>query len=145
MDQVTKGQQPFATLVGAQLAVQPARKVHGENEASRTRRLRFAPLEGRKVLVFSDSRQKAAGLSIDLNSFAARDAVRPLLARGWSELLTRWDLEEEPLHLGYAKAALLLGEARLATHLRAPIETVEASAAKELENLREEWVQLLAR
>jgi len=87
MDHVTKGAEPLATLVGAQLQSQRARLVEGESDEERRRRIRFAPLEGRKVLVFSDSRQKAAGLSMKLNTFTARDVSRVVFMQGWARLV----------------------------------------------------------
>ena len=46
----------------------------------------FAPLRGRKVLAFSDSRQVAARLAPNLQNYSMRDVIRPLILRGWSEL-----------------------------------------------------------
>ena len=50
-DHQTKGDQPFQALVSRQLQIQPP------SQAVPTP---FAPLQGRKVLTFSDSRQVAA-------------------------------------------------------------------------------------
>lgn len=76
-DHETKGDQPFQVLLGKQLQVQPP----GPQPATP-----FAPLRGRKVLAFSDSRQVAARLAPQLQMYAARDALRPLMVRGWLRL-----------------------------------------------------------
>jgi ATP-dependent helicase YprA (DUF1998 family) len=76
-DHQTKGDQPFQALVTRQIQVQPP----GNQRYSE-----FAPLRGRKVLVFSDSRQTAARLAPNLQKYSMQDVLRPLLLKGWSEL-----------------------------------------------------------
>ena len=76
-DHQTKGDQPFQALVARQIQIQPP----GPVEASR-----FAPLRGRKVLVFSDSRQVAARLAPNLQMYSVRDSLRPLIAWGFRKL-----------------------------------------------------------
>ena len=66
----TRGEQPFAALIEAQFAEQPPQK-HDTN----------LPNHGRKVLVFSDGRQKAARLAPALEHAHARDLFRQALAR----------------------------------------------------------------
>ncbi|WP_200952981.1 MULTISPECIES: DEAD/DEAH box helicase [unclassified Rhizobacter] len=61
-DHQTKGDQPFQALVSRQLQVQPPGQ-----QASTS----FAPLQGRKVLAFSDSRQVAARLAQPSDVFDA--------------------------------------------------------------------------
>lgn len=65
----TKGEQPFTSLVDAQFAEQAPQKPD--------KRL---PNRGRKVLIFSDGRQKAARLAPALESSHARDLFRQVLA-----------------------------------------------------------------
>jgi hypothetical protein len=70
MDLATKGEQAFANLVreqfAAQLPTKGASAIH--------------PNEGRKVLLFSDGRQKAARLARDLPREVERDSFREALA-----------------------------------------------------------------
>lgn len=76
-DHETKGDQPFQVLLNRQLQVQPP----GAQAATK-----FAPLRGRKVLAFSDSRQVAARLAPNLQMYSARDSLRPLMVRGWKRI-----------------------------------------------------------
>ncbi len=71
----TRGEQPFTALIEAQFAEQPPQK--------RDPRL---PNHGRKVLVFSDGRQKAARLAPALEHSHARDLFRQVLALASHEL-----------------------------------------------------------
>jgi ATP-dependent helicase YprA (DUF1998 family) len=76
-DHQTKGDQPFLSLLSKQIQIQPPNS---------TEATRFAPLRGRKVLIFSDSRQVAAKLAPNLQMYSLRDSVRPLLIWGFSKL-----------------------------------------------------------
>lgn len=76
-DHQTKGDQPFQALVAKQLQIQPP---------SHTSPTTFAPLQGRKVLTFSDSRQVAARLAPNLQMYSVRDSLRPLIAWGYRQL-----------------------------------------------------------
>src|SRR5439155_1192862 len=69
MDHATKGEAPFANLVKTQLDSQPA--VITET--------RTFPNGGRKVLLFSDGRQKAARLARDLPREVEFDSFRQAL------------------------------------------------------------------
>ena len=66
-DHMTKGDQPFQALVARQIQIQPPGPKTDDN---------FAPLRGRKVLAFSDSRQVAARLAPNLQTYSMRDALR---------------------------------------------------------------------
>lgn len=70
MDHVTKGEAPFTTLVRTQMARQPA---------SRTTDAQH-PNGGRKVLIFSDGRQKAARLARDIPRDIELDVFRQAIA-----------------------------------------------------------------
>lgn len=76
-DHETKGEQPFQALITRQIFVQPP---------GQTKPTPLAPLQGRKVLVFSDSRQTAAKLAPKLQDFSMRDSLRPLILSGFSKL-----------------------------------------------------------
>lgn len=69
MDLATKGEQPFANLVREQFVSQLATKEPSEQH----------PNEGRKALLFSDGRQKAARLARDLPREVERDSFREAL------------------------------------------------------------------
>ncbi|GIH71558.1 DEAD/DEAH box helicase [Sphaerimonospora thailandensis] len=116
-DHQTKGDQPFQALVARQIEVQPP-GVQPYTD--------FAPLRGRKVLAFSDSRQVAARLAPNLQSYSMRDVIRPLILRGWQELenqrLLAPSLSLERLYLAVVVGARLLS-VRLRPELR-PTETL---------------------
>lgn len=66
MDLVTKGEDPFAHLIATQVRLQPANIASGLH----------SPNGGRKSLLFSDGRQKAARLARDIPRILERDAFR---------------------------------------------------------------------
>lgn len=76
-DHLTKGDQPFQALITKQIQVQPP---------SPRPATKLAPLRGRKVLVFSDSRQMAARLAPNLQTYSTQDALRPLIVVGFQRL-----------------------------------------------------------
>ena len=84
-DHQTKGDQPFQALITRQLQIQPPnpQTQHSNPQTASD----FAPLRGRKVLIFSDSRQTAARLAPNLQDYSMRDALRPLILSGWSDLV----------------------------------------------------------
>jgi hypothetical protein len=69
-DVQTRGEQPFTALVEAQFAEQPPQKTDPSLNL---------PNQGRKVLVFSDGRQRAARLAPALEMSHSRDAFRQIL------------------------------------------------------------------
>lgn len=75
----TRGNQPFFSLIKAQFQTQPA--VPGKD--TNPDRL---PNEGRKVLLFSDSRQRAARLARDMSDSSDIEAVRQLFAIAIDEM-----------------------------------------------------------
>ena len=115
-DHVTKGDEPFQEIVSAQLLEQPPR-VDVDT-----------PLKGRKSLIFSDGRQAASRLAGRLQQYSMRDAVRPLLLDGFTELER---LYERHVTLDHTYAALLTGCVRhgvnlhpaLAPHFDSDLET----------------------
>ena len=76
MDLATKGEQPFANLIREQFVNQVATKPLDE----------LHPNEGRKALLFSDGRQKAARLARDLPREVERDSLREALIAALKEL-----------------------------------------------------------
>ena len=103
-DHQTKGDEPFRALVARQIQVQPPSKVQAT---------KLAPHRGRKVLVFSDSRQTAARLAPNLQTYSTRDALRPLIVMGHALLANSPTvanlLSLEDLYLGVLIAAQKLG------------------------------------
>lgn len=73
----TKGEQPFTALIESQFSEQPPQNPDPDNRL---------PNKGRKVLVFSDGRQKAARLAPALQYSHSRDLFRQVLALAASEL-----------------------------------------------------------
>lgn len=128
-DHQTKGDQPFQAVVSRQLAAQPPSPTADED---------FAPLRGRKVLLFSDSRQMAARLAPNLQQYSAADVVRPAVVVGWSELASQpgfeHDLTLEDLYLACVLGALRLGlrlpvDARVGEHFELPTIVAGSIAA----------------
>lgn len=103
-DHQTKGDQPFQALISKQIQVQPP---------SPKPATKLAPLRGRKVLIFSDSRQMAARLAPNIQTYSTQDALRPLIVSGYARLngnptVTRF-LSLEDLYLGVLIAAKEMG------------------------------------
>lgn len=73
MDLETKGEDPFANIIKTLFYVQPPAKMISAELAKRL------PNKGRKVLCFSDGRQKAARLARDLQRTVEQDSFRELL------------------------------------------------------------------
>lgn len=113
-DHETKGDQPFHVLVNKQVQVQPPAPQHAT---------KFAPLRGRKVLAFSDSRQVAARLAPYLQMFSARDSLRPLIVRGWRRLS---QIPNFQLQLRDVYAAVLLTAHELDVRLRPELRDPES-------------------
>ncbi|MBX0297534.1 DEAD/DEAH box helicase [Haloarcula nitratireducens] len=67
-DLVTKGEEPFANIVRSMFGIQPTDPLKSE-----------FPNEGRKVLCFSDGRQKAARLARDLQANVELDSFREVV------------------------------------------------------------------
>lgn len=102
-DHTTAGDQPFQTLVSAQLLEQ------------RPRPDSTTPLRGRKVLIFSDGRQAASRLAGNLLQMSLRDAARPLLLDGFRALEERFGA---PSSLRHTYAAILAACFQRGVHLR---------------------------
>jgi len=77
-DLITKGEEPFANIVRSMFGIQPRDPLKDE-----------FPNEGRKVLCFSDGRQKAARLARDLQSHVELDSFREVL----TDIITSTDGE----------------------------------------------------
>jgi ATP-dependent helicase YprA (DUF1998 family) len=120
-DHQTKGDQPFQALVAKQIQIQPP---------NATKPSRFAPLRGRKVLVFSDSRQVAARLAPNLQMYSTRDSLRPLIAWGYTRLQAVAALKPL-LSLNDLYLSILLASKKLSVRLRPELKAAETFAAED--------------
>ncbi|RJR32323.1 MAG: DEAD/DEAH box helicase [Desulfobacteraceae bacterium] len=115
-DHQTKGDQPFQALIAKQIQVQPP------SPAPSTP---LAPLRGRKVLIFSDSRQTAARLAPNLQTYSTQDALRPLIIFGYA-LLARTPLVSTLLSLEDLYLAVLIAAKMLGVRLRPELKVGES-------------------
>lgn len=103
-DFATKGNEPFFHLVSEQLMIQPP-------VITDKKQLELTPNAGRKVLLFSDSRQRAATLAKELTAVADEDAMRKAIAVAAKEL-NDWNRETgkddsmDLLYVSFLKVAL---------------------------------------
>ena len=118
-DHQTKGDQPFQALVSRQVQIQPPAPVEASS---------FAPLQGRKVLTFSDSRQVAARLAPNLQLYTDRDSLRPLIAWGYRRLQGLASMERL-LNLDDLYLAVLLASKSLNVRLRPEVKSGESFGA----------------
>ncbi len=81
-DLVTKGEEPFANIVRSMFSIQP------EVESKKDLDL---PNNGKKVLCFSDGRQKAARLARDLQGSVEPDSFREIVV----DIFSNWDGDGE--------------------------------------------------
>jgi ATP-dependent helicase YprA (DUF1998 family) len=114
-DHQTKGDQPFQALVTRQIEVQPPSREYSD----------FAPLRGRKVLAFSDSRQVAARLAPNLQTYSMRDVIRPLILRGWAELEAQPTIQGQ-LSLQHMFLATMVGAKMLSARLQPELKPAES-------------------
>lgn len=115
-DHMTKGDQPFQALIARQIQIQPPGLKTDDN---------FAPLRGRKVLAFSDSRQVAARLAPNLQTYSMRDALRPLLIWGTHRLQKSPALAKR-ISLQDSYFAILLAARCLSVRIRPELKSGES-------------------
>lgn len=128
-DHQTKGDQPFQALISKQIQVQPPNVSRPTTAVAS----RFAPLRGRKVLIFSDSRQTAARLAPNLQTYSTQDAMRPLLVAGFV-LLRQSSVLRPQLSLEDMYFAVLVASELLGVRLRPELHTGQSFA-------EETWVR----
>lgn len=118
----TKGDQPFQALITRQLQIQtPSEKTE----------TRFAPLKGRKVLVFSDSRQTAARLAPNLQTYSMRDVIRPLIVYGFKELL-EMDYIKKRISMADLHFGILFAAYKKNVRLRYELKNGESNEAERI-------------
>lgn len=115
-DHQTKGDQPFQALVSRQVQVQPPEPKPATP---------LAPNRGRKVLIFSDSRQMAARLAPNIQKYSLNDVVRPLIVTGMARLQAVPGVGAL-ISLDDAYLALLVGAAVLGVGLRPELRQNES-------------------
>lgn len=120
-DHQTKGDEPFQALVTRQIQIQPPGPIAATS---------FAPLQGRKVLTFADSRQVAARLAPNLQNYSVRDSLRPLIVYGYQRL-QRYASLRNNLCLEDLYLAVLLASQELRVRLRPELKGGESFAAGE--------------
>lgn len=87
----TRGNEPFYNIIQNQFQLQPAASAAKEKDES-------LPNDGRKVLLFSDSRQKAARLARDMSISSDTMAVRKLFMLALRQLTdTKEQTDEDPI------------------------------------------------
>jgi len=121
-DHQTKGDQPFQALIEKQLQVQPP------SPAPATK---LAPLRGRKVLIFSDSRQTAARLAPNVQKYSNQDALRPLIVVGF-DMVQKQPCIADSLSLEDLYLAVLLSSKNLTVRLRPQLRAGENFAEESI-------------
>jgi ATP-dependent helicase YprA (DUF1998 family) len=133
MDHSTKGEAPFANLVKTQLDIQPP--VREEN--------RTFPNGGRKVLLFSDGRQKAARLARDIPREVEQDIFRQILLLA-AQRLMNGGFEAKPTRHIYTAVLTVLRDFNLPLFDRNDASTIENQIERlEKDHQDEELAHLL--
>jgi ATP-dependent helicase YprA (DUF1998 family) len=114
MDHVTKGEAPFANLVKTQLETQPATR----------QETREFPNGGRKVLLFSDGRQKAARLARDIPREVEQDIFRQVIVLA-TQRLREIKFEAKPTRNLYIAILTVLRDYNLPIFDRIDAQTIE--------------------
>ncbi|MDD6450166.1 MAG: hypothetical protein PUF78_10675, partial [Lachnospiraceae bacterium] len=102
----TRGNQPFYNLIHTQFELEPP--VKGKDKD-----LDRLPNQGRKVLLFSDSRQRAATLARDMSDAADVDALRQLLILAVDRMQKLCQLGDQSLNRLYGYLCLCTAEQHL--------------------------------
>jgi ATP-dependent helicase YprA (DUF1998 family) len=119
-DHQTKGDQPFQALIATQLQVQPPNTDMSETS--------FAPLRGRKVLMFSDSRQTAARLAPTLQSYSIKDVLRSILVYGYKRLYKLYERDVEHISFEFLYLAVAIASEELRVRFRPGVDIPESLA-----------------
>jgi len=121
-DHQTSGSEPYLSIISQQINIQPP--------SNKILNSKFSPLKGRKLLIFSDSRQIAAQLAPDLQLLSMKDAIRPLLIYGY-RLFENTDILKEDINLNYVYLAIVTAAFKLNVPLRPKLESFENFQTKD--------------
>jgi len=140
MDLRTKGEQPFAALVEQQLFLQPPTRSDVQD----------FPNQGRKVLLFSDGRQKAARLARDIPRLIEADSFREsliLAVQSLTKIHRQAVLADKTLYLAFIDVLKIHHlsyfdghDQKLVLH---DIDYYQKNFGGNLQEAFEEWQQLL--
>ena len=127
MDLRTKGEQPFSQLVKRQMTCQPVDK---------SKKVEDFPNQGRKVLLFSDGRQKAARLAKNIPDEVESDGLRQLLAIACKRVT---DLGGDPKRASLSKLYKAFVSACLDSHVYLFDGQAAADLRKDIHTLNEDY------
>lgn len=120
-----KGNLPFYSIVKAQFEAQPMRKTPNK----------FVPNGGKKVLLFSDSRQGAAVLARDMTKVADMDSFRKTLYLAMQKLYSN-GIQEFPMSLLYVAFLQVSEENNLRFFYAHSLDTFENDKAVVAKNIK---------
>lgn len=134
-DFATKGNEPFYNVVAEQLVIQP-KTIFGEE-------LEKNPNGGRKVLLFSDSRQKAARLAKELTEVSDEDALRTAIVVS-AKILEEWATKDRRNVPSMDLLYTVFLEVASRNNLKFFYGSNEEKLAKDIENYKEEMEKVLS-
>ena len=129
IDFSTKGNAPFYNLVSKQLSVQPPTLFSSE-EVKKT------PNKGRKVLLFSDSRQNAATLAENLSKLSIEESMRATISLAAKRIMEWGESEGRSISMKMLYVGIL--KIILEQHLNLFIEDTQKVIEKHIDSWKTE-------